>query len=69
MNFLSFKATLFLWIVLFCLIFVSTSFGRLVKDDSYTKVKIRKYSEISQEVKENLLSFFKDQTRRSVIYI
>jgi PBP1b-binding outer membrane lipoprotein LpoB len=69
MNFLSSKTTLFLWIVLFCLIFVSTSFGRLVKDDSYTKVKIREYSEISQEVKENLLSFFKDQTRRSVIYI
>ena len=69
MNFLSFKATLFLWIVLFCLIFVSTSFGRLVKDDSYTKVKMREYSQISKEVKENLLSFFKDQTRRSVIYI
>jgi hypothetical protein len=30
---------------------------------------MREYSEISQEVKENLLSFFKDQTRRSVIYI
>jgi len=69
MKFLSFKTIIVLQVLFISSLFTSTSFGKFTSDETYTTMKMRDYREISQEIKDNLLPFFKDQTKKSVIYI